>query len=789
MSGGPGGSRAGVSWVCFGVGGAALVGMVVCLCLLCGTALADGDVNQAVCNQELEGFPGLTTESAAGFRGFLPDCRAYELVTPPYVAGQRPKGPNRELPAMSANGEHLLAVDYGGFAETRNLENNQLEYGAVYELSRTPSGWSTEALDPSASEYPRREFTDVASPDLRRTLWKLQIPPKKGEELPLEPPNGVEAPNNADFAIRESVGAGKGRFTLVGPFAAPGHVPSAGQTGEPAVGGVVGASGELTHILFTVPKEGKQSWPGDETIEGARALYEYDGTGGGEPVLVAVRNEASLQSEAAREGKAHVNEAAELISQCGSPLGDKGVTTATNAVSANGEVVYFTALAADEGPGKDACNEAGEGSGPPVNELYARVDGSRTVKISGTEAAEYLGASEDGAKVFFSEGERLYEAELGGGEHPAVTRLVTIAGGAGADVTRAAAISQNGEQVYFDSKAVLTTLPNANGEVAQDDTANPEEDVTNLYVYDTKTGTTALVAEQASVLQTTFDGRFALLRAQHIENTNDNKTGVTQLFEYDTGSGSHPPTIVRVSIGQQSAAGYECPATHVIEAGYDCDGNTAAEEPLAACAYSQCKSGETGVGTSGELDSPYNARSGLSIAADGTVVFTSTDALTPLAVAGGENVYEYRTGNVYLIAAGDEAHLYEEPRLFGLDETGQDVFFAATEQLVAQDTDTQVSWYDAREDGGFPAPVLAPGCHAEGCQGTIGVPPPLPSPGGSAVTPPGGNLAAPVAYEPAVKPKTKPKVKPCKKGDVKKKGRCIKKPKPSKARKSNRRAN
>ena len=292
--------------------------------------------------------------------------------------------------------------------------------------------------------------------------------------------------------------------------------------------------------------------------------------------------------------------------------------------------------------------------------------------------------------------------------------------GEDANVTGVASISQNGERVYFDSKAVLTTRPNENGEVAQDDTANPEENVTNLYVYDTVTGHTRFVGDEASVVETTADGQYALLQsARHYEGTNDSSGG-TQLFEYDT----ETEALVRVAVGQKSSAGYECETTHVVEEGYDCDGNTDLYEPVPAVAVSNT-----------ELDHPYGPTSGRWLAGNGAVAFVSGDKLTPFATAGGENVYEYRGGNVYLIAPGEEAiPLKEQSRLLGIDELGGDVLFASTESLVPQDIDTQSSWYDAREEGGFPAPVSTPGCLGEACQGPAGAAPSLPSLGGSALT-------------------------------------------------------
>jgi hypothetical protein len=94
-----------------------------------------------------------------------------------------------------------------------------------------------------------------------------------------------------------------------------------------------------------------------------------------------------------------------------------------------------------------------------------------------------------------------------------------------------------------------------------------------------------------------------------------------------------------------------------------------------------------------------------------------------------------------------------QSRLLGVDETGEDVFFATTDSLVPQDTDTQYSWYDARREGGFPAPSLTSGCIGSAtCQGGLTVPPALPAVGGSASAAAGGNLAPPAAVVAKQKP-------------------------------------
>ena len=110
----------------------------------------------------------------------------------------------------------------------------------------------------------------------------------------------------------------------------------------------------------------------------------------------------------------------------------------------------------------------------------------------------------------------------------------------------------------------------------------------------------------------------------------------------------------------------------------------------------------------------------MAVSGDGsTVVFTSRAALTAEAVPASElpaeegtgSAYEYRSsvgvggsimdGDVYLISDGAAA-----PRTaaLGLDASAGDVFFHTSDSLVPQDSDSQFDVYDARVDGGFPAP-------------------------------------------------------------------------------------
>jgi hypothetical protein len=684
---------------------------------------------------------------------------------------------------MSPDGEGLLAISFGGFGQTEELkQEGSEELGAVYEFSRTPAGWTAEPQDPPASLYPFHVQEAWGAGELGRSIWKVPQPVAPGEEPELY----WFRLNEGEYVLRE----GRGQFVPVGPITAPGHEPNGRQSSSV----VQGVSGNVAHVVFSVAGEEKQLWPGDGTVSG-RSLYEYVGTGNSEPVLVGVRNDGDAPWQAG----VYRNEGAELVSECG---------TEYAGMSASGERVFFTALAAKtEVGGHLFCEEhegVGVGVGPAANEVYARVGGAHAVAISNPskedcaacdtegppQPATFTGASEDGSRVFFASeaqlfagangeaGRNLYEYDFAG---PAGGRVKLVAPDVTPVVTegvsreeRVADVTADGGRVYFESTVALTGVANGNGETAEG-ALNAGASVL-LYVYDAESGGLFFVAgarkvsepvgfftkdepEPFKALGPTRDGGFLVFEtATDLEGTGDTSS-VPQVFEYEAATGR----VVRVSIGQRSPAGFECASTGTIEEGYGCEGNTAVGED--APRLTEPSLSAIAPDTKDELT--VN-----SVAADGTVVFSSEMPLTPGSVQGEryyeekglllatrENVYEYRDGQVYLISPGDEAKPVHLPnatahtRLLGIAESGRDVFFESADQLVPQDTDTQGSWYDAREDGGFPAPAAKPECSGEACQGSGPSPAILPATGGSGVSPGGENVSL-AATSGVVKPRS-----------------------------------
>ncbi len=154
----------------------------------------------------------------------------------------------------------------------------------------------------------------------------------------------------------------------------------------------------------------------------------------------------------------------------------------------------------------------------------------------------------------------------------------------------------------------------------------------------------------------------------------------------------------------------------------------------------------------------------------GRLFFDSQESLSPHDTNGGvEDVYQFEPqglgsctrsgGCLTLISAGREA---VDSNFLAADPGGENVFFTTRDRLVAQDKDDLLDLYDARVGGGFAfeSELTPGGCSGEGCQ-----PPPPATP------------EAPPSSVTLQDPGNVPPPKGCKKGKVRRKGKCVKKQK------------
>ncbi len=664
----------------------------------------------------------------------LPDCRAYELVTPAFKDGGLPNVNPFGSPGFTPlDGSNLIFASFGGFG---NPGGNVGTEGSRYTAGRTAAGWASTPIEPPEALFYNvgglaTPFTDASS-DFNTSLFE-------------EVPASSVKPIDKRFYLSQPDGS----LVEVGPAASPSAVAAEPPNENRGVNVLYkGASSDLSHVLFVLEDNGHTVafWPGDGTLREAgtlSSLYEYIGTGNSAPILVGVDNTG------------------QQITQCGTALGGGNPFSgsAYNAISTDGSTVFFTAAAG-------GCTSEGvTGSGPPVAEVFARIDQSRTVAISEPSSADcsacntaslaealFEGASRDGSKAFFLTSQallgtdttqNLYSFDSGA---PAGQRVTRVSAGdpVAANVQGVVRVSEDGSHVYFVAQGVLTTTPNGQGQSAQagndnlyvhePDPAHPGQSMTvfvaALSGSDSNDWETR---DDARQVEATPDGRF-LLFASTNDLTPDASGAGQQLYRYDSLTGE----LVRVTVG---------------EGGFNNNGN----------------------GTSSRIFvrnwsalSPV-ATPGVSMSDDGAYVFfQSTSGLTPQAlnnvclreeegecIARAQNVYEYHEGHVYLISDGQDRHLAvgESPVVFiGASASGSDVFFTTADALVPQDGDGQVDVYDARIDGGFPPPQSAPGCAGEACQ-PLAVAPSEQTPGSSVFSGPGNPTPS------HAKPKPKPKRK------------------------------
>lgn len=436
-----------------------------------------------------------------------------------------------------------------------------------------------------------------------------------------------------------------------------------------------------------------------------------------EQPLTNVNDDSTMdlyEAEIAGSGSAAHIAALKMVSageaDVGTPGAEHAEVQGVVRVSADGSHVYFVAKGVLSGPNAEGHAPAPSSAGASADNLYVydTLTGRTTFVATLLDTAEETTIEE-------------------------------------ADVAEQTAIEEEGLRA-FELKAAAIEAKERDGEITSQragELLKEAEEEFNRYISSEGVGSRGpqgTLAQDQSVwstfdfrsAQATPDGEHLLFLSSARLTADDSSTDVPQLFEYDAAD----ERLTRVSIGQDDV--------------FADDGNIAkfaASPHIPKPEYA-------------ERDAPTASEQGLAISADGSrVFFTSADALTPQATPGDTSVYEYTNGNVYLISGGaDASTIVGAPtvEIFGADSSGEDVLFQTAQPLVPQDGETQAALFDARVDGGFPAPTLVPGCIGETCHGSAPAAPQpqLPT---SETQGGGGNLAPPTApTTPPAKPSSKP---------------------------------
>lgn len=689
----------------------------------------------------------------------LPDCRAYEMVSPIDKNGGDVGTGAVRLAQAAPDGQLMTFSSLTAFA---GAESSPLT--SQYLSSRDPrQGWSTRSITPpidSAEFYPTAGYNKFPFTAFSEDLcsgWVLQ-----GNDLALAPESPPHVPN-----LYRRLDCGEEGYELLTTAAPPGYgfelfadldyVPLIGGFSADASRSVFSANAALT--------------PDAVSAKGVYQVYEaYDG---GRLRLVSILPNGEAT-------------ATYTVVGTGADMEDivKGASD-YHAVSEDASRVYWT----DSENGTGTPGNPGNADGP--GKLYLRVNAAEpqskvsagrcveaaracTYPVS-SEPAHFWLASPDGSRAIFSarsgNGESLFEfsAEEESGGTKTEANLIAEAAvgvmGASEDATR----------VYFVSTKALTGgQENSEGDKA-------EEGKPNLYLYERGAGVVFIatlgpkdVANSMgrggypSPIQALPSKRTARVSADGLRAVFTSEASLTGFDNADASSGVPDAEVFRFDATANAGKGQllclSCNPSGARPSGREVQVSGTGKKESDVWAAAQIPGWQTSL---------YPTRA---LSADGNrVFFNSFDALTLADTNGREDVYQWEApgsgdcseesssysaangGCLSLISSGESA---EDAEFFDATPSGEDAFFATQTSLLPQDLGS-VDLYDARVGGGFPQPTSAASCEGEACQSAPEAPND-PTPASSSFEGAGNVREEPVSQ-----------AKPCGKGKVRRKGRCV----------------
>ena len=362
----------------------------------------------------------------------------------------------------------------------------------------------------------------------------------------------------------------------------------------------------------------------------------------------------------------------------GATLGGSG--RVLHAVSADGSRIFFTDSSGN-------LNVFQNGSATQVD---------KTQGGSGPGGGgQFMTAATDGSVVFFTDGDsagltgdtmsgsgaNLYEYNVGSGTLTDQTGDQSLA-----QVDGVLGASGDGSYIYFVAEGVLASGATSGAE--------------NLYV--DHNGTTTFIATLSG--SDSSDWNFQLTSRVTPDGTHVAFDSVQSLTGFDNTDANTGGADTEIFL-------YDTTAKTLVCASCNPTGN-----PIGS---SQLDAVEGGLLGGGNQYLQHN------LSDDGSrLFFDSSDDLSPRDTNGVQDVYEYENGHDYLISTGTSDSF---STFLDASASGNDVFFVTRDQLVPQDTDGENDLYDARVDGGFPAPSPVPPCTGDGCRSGTTPPPPAPT--------------------------------------------------------------
>jgi len=673
----------------------------------------------------------------------LPGCMALEMASPPKKFSQ----PSL-LPSFSKDGERLQMIIQTALAGSPGY---QYYGGDRYVATRAAGGWqiaSTSPLDPDITSGGRRWGSAAAfTPDLSSwaqlgsTQQQFQVGVaqlfKGGLDNsfdPLSPPL-LPIDDSGTEKVQQSIEDLE--FT--------------------------GASADLSTAVLRVTLASTGYLPGDpRRPDSSEAEPGLDRNS-----YVAFTDEAG---QPALELLARDKDGVVYGGRCGAHIGGEGATFHQGAISPDGERIFVSTRPNQpwneetiEGPACDTDNPLRilKRASTPAGAVMAEL-------LPGGPSAPgddlFQAASADGAKVYLTTPRKLAASDADAQEDPCsgvlgasagcdlylydeskppAQRVTQVSDGEGAEeadvLSSITAVSGDGSHAYFAAQAALTADPNPEGDLAI--AGEP-----NLYLFEAGAEELSFIAtlspQDAGALWGTKGSFFGDAYAAPLHGQGPEEGGDGHVLAF---ASKAPITADDEDAGHRDVFRYDADAetlqriSTAPEGGADNGPFDAAVNP----AYLKVIE--------------YNfAEAGRWVSEDGqTIAFSTEEPLLPADEDEAANPYVWHAGAL----GASFAPISEPPAVAPL---GGQLAFSTPAPLLPQDGDAAKDTYIAREGGGFPFPVAPTECDPlqEGSceQGA-------PAPQGPAAFP-SASFSGPGN---AAKPSR------CRKGQVKRRGRCVRK--------------
>lgn len=590
----------------------------------------------------------------------LPEGRAYEMVSPPDKNG------NDILPTdvgsavyadpvrSSLSGDAVLYASFGAFGDVASAANP-----SQYRATRGSLAWSTIGVTPPYADT-FSNFNGLSVQMVSDDLARSVVITDADLDGPMPPP--TDFTRDRLYLAEHDTGA----YRLLTP------PPVSGDWDY--VMNVVDASADLSHVLL----EGTGRLTADASSDHTGKLYVWHD---GALTLASVLPDGTQAPNASAGGE----------------NGNPGFEVVDNAMSADGSVVYFTAIASSDVDPEPLYRRAG-GQTVIVNEEENLVE---DVPLG---SADFRGASPSGRYVVFRSSQRLVEEDVDSlpdlyrydADAPDMANLTLLSRPVGApdaaDVQGVLGMSANADRVYFVAAGRLTdevpTAPEPERKVYlwQEGPGGPSVSYvgglpsSDVLVWDAGDPNVGGGVRVVRPRRTVAPNGEALLLTTSTPMTTEDTGGWQQVYRYDRTADE----LVCIS----------CPSTG-LPAG-------------PATLYAQTDPAAS------HLVFENHVRRNLSDDG-GRAFFETATALVPEDTNQRIDVYMWEDGEVHLVSSGKSGG----SSYFGdASPSGDSVFFTTDESPVGWDVDDNRDLYVARVGGGLPEPPDVAGpCLGDECQG------------------------------------------------------------------------